>query len=202
MLIFRTKILHAFIVFVVLAALAYSLSFFTTFDSSSMVDTEHIEKVIYKKKQRTLQILQQTANQIEKKGFEEYLEHETQPLQALHQNEGIAVVIYKSWYLRFWPDNTVVVPEVYGYNIFEDPFIKLGNKYYVPVHYKMPDYDLVGLIYIKSEFDSSSEMVDDQFNPDFYLSSDIEIVKDPLKEPRVFDEDDNYLFSLQIESKP
>ncbi|HKK60577.1 MAG TPA: ATP-binding protein [Salinivirga sp.] len=202
MLIFRTKILHAFIVFVVLAALAYSLSFFTTFDSSSMVDTEHIEKVIYKKKQRTLQILQQTANQIEKKGFEEYLEHETQPLQALHQNEGIAVVIYKSWYLRFWPDNTVVVPEVYGYNIFEDPFIKLGNKYYVPVHYKMPDYDLVGLIYIKSEFDSSSEMVDDQFNPDFYLSSDIKIVKDPLKEPRVFDEDDNYLFSLQIESKP
>ncbi len=202
MLIFRTKILHAFIVFVVLAALAYSLSFFTTFDNNTMVDTDHIERVIFKKKQQTSDVLQKTAQEIKEKGFEWYLEHKSQSLQTLHQREGIAVVIYKSWYLRFWPDNTVVVPEVYGYNIFDNAFIKLGNKYYVPVHYRMPEFDLVGLIYVKSEFDSSSEMVNDHFNPDFYLSSDIEIVQDPLKEPRVIDQDDNYLFSLQIKSKP
>lgn len=202
MLIFRTKILHAFIVFVVLTTLAYGLSFFTTFDSDSMVDTDRIERVIYQKQNQTLNILKSAADDIAEKGFDWYLKSKSDYLHTLHKQEGIAILIYKNWFLRFWPDNTVVAPEVYGSSVFEKSFIKLGNKYYVPVHYRATDVNLIGLIYIKSEFDSSSEMVDDHFQRDFYLSSDIGIVEDPLKEPRIFDHKQNYLFSLEVESKP
>ncbi len=202
MLIFRTKILHSLIVFIVLGAFSYGLSIFTIYDNKTIVDVDRIEKTIYKKQQKTLALLKDAANKISKKGIDWYVKNETKRIQQIYQEEGIALVIYKNWNLRIWPENSVIVPEVFGSTVFESPFIKLGNSFFIPVLYKAPDIDLVGLVHIKSEYDSSSEMVDDYFNPDFYLSPEIKISQSPLQEPRIINYKNEYLFSLETKKKP
>ncbi len=202
MLIFRTKILHSLIVFIVLGAFSYGLSIFTIYDSKTIVDIERIEKTIYKKQQKTLNLLKEAAKKISNKGIDWYIKNEAQQIQRIYQEEGIALVVYKNWNLRVWPENSVIVPEVFGSSDFEAPFIRLGNSYFVTVLYKAPDIDLVGLVHIKSEYDSSSEMVEDYFNPDFYLSPDIKISQSPLQEPRILNYNNEYLFSLKTEKQP
>lgn len=202
MLIFRTKILHALLVFVVMTAIAYGISLFETYEADAMVDTGRIEQVIRQKQKQTVDILEKSAVEIQEKGFDWFVDNRAQELHKLYEKEGIGVVVYKNWYLRIWPQNTVIVPDVYGSNIFEDRFIKLGNSYYVTVLHKFAEVDLVGLIHIKSEYNSSSDLVRDHFNNDFYLSPDIKISRNPLQEPRIFDFDKKYLFSLVTESQP
>ena len=202
MLIFRPKILHALLTFVVLTAIAYGISLFKTYEADTMIDTGRIEDVIKLKEKQTVKILEKSANEIQEYGFEWFVDNRAEELHRLYEEEGVGVVVYKNWYLRIWPQNTVIVPDVYGSNIFEDKFIKLGNSYYVTVLQKFAEVDLVGLIHIKSEYNTNSELVEDHFNKDFYLSPDIKISRDPLQEPRIFDYNKNYLFSLVQESKP
>lgn len=198
MLIFRTKILHTLLVFIALVSLAYVFAFFESYNEHTMVDAERIEKVISRKKQQTKSILSHVAKNIEENGFDWFVTNQAVEMNNLFHEEGIAVVIYKNWNLRFWPENTVIVPEIFGTGVFEKRFVKLGNSFYMPLVFKLADIDLVGLIYVKSEFDTDSEMVNDKFNNQFYLSSDIRISTNPLQEPRIFDEDNKYLFSLDM----
>ena len=202
MLIFRTKILHSLLVFIVMTAIAYGISLFETYEADTMIDTGRIEEVIKQKQKETVKILEQSANEIKTHGFDWFVDNRANELQKLYDEEGIGIVVYKNWYLRIWPQNTVIVPDVYGSNIFEDRFIKLGNIYYVTVLHKFDEVDLVGLIHIKSEYNSASDLVEDHFNEDFYLSPDIKISTDPLQEPRIFDYTNKYLFSLEQESQP
>lgn len=198
MLIFRTKILHSFLVCLALFSLAHMFAFFENYDKRSMVDALRIEKIIAHKKQQTRLMLERAAKSLEEKGLEGFIENKTETFNQLYHEQGIAVVVYKNWNLRFWPENTVIVPDVYGTGIFEKRFVKLGNSYYMPIQYRSGDFDLVGLIYIKSEFDTNSDMVDDKFNDQFFLSSEVRISLNPLQEPRIFDEDNKYLFSLVV----
>jgi two-component system nitrogen regulation sensor histidine kinase NtrY len=202
MLIFRTKILHSLLVFIVMTVIAYGISLFETYEAETMIDTSRIEEIIKQKQKQTVSILERSAEEIKSNGFDWFIDNRAQDLQNLYNEEGIGVVVYKNWYLRLWPQNTVIVPDVYGSSIFEDRFIKLGNIYYVTVLHKFDEIDLVGLIHIKSEYNSSSDLVDDHFNQDFYLSPDIKISTNPLQEPRIFDYTKEYLFSLEQKSQP
>lgn len=163
-----------------------------------MIDALRIEKVIVNKKQQARKVLQNAAKVLEENGLQRFIETETSSLNQLYHEQGIAVIVYKNWNLRFWPENTVIVPDVYGTGVFEKRFVKLGNTYYMPIPYRTGDYDLIGLIYIKSEFETNSDMVNDKFNDQFYLSSNVQISLNPLLEPRIFDEDNKYLFSLVV----
>ncbi|MDA3867191.1 MAG: ATP-binding protein [Salinivirgaceae bacterium] len=202
MLLFRTKILHSLLVFIVLSSFAYSFSFFRMHDADSVIDAARVEKVILKKKQQTREILAKAGKLIEEHGLEWYITKEHENLKELYQEDGIAIVMYKNWHLKLWPENTVIVPEVFGTNVFEERLVKLGNSYFIPVLSRAPDIDMVGLIHIKSEYTSTSDLVSDQFHPDFFLSPEVQISTNPIQKPRVFDEDNRYLFSLAANNKP
>ena len=154
-----------------------------------------IEKVLLKKEIQTLQILRNNIyNNFYKKSLDGNI-HTSSSFPEI-RNNGIAVQYFVNDSLVFWSDNSVEelkTPELQK----EKSIQKLQNGWYEIIVLKNGNRKAAGLILIKYEYSFENEYLENTFQKDFDVNSDIRISNAPDPKAK-HTEAGNHLFSLDF----
>ncbi|HPW66198.1 MAG TPA: ATP-binding protein [Salinivirgaceae bacterium] len=194
----KTKI--SFILTVLLTIISIVVGKLGCYYSKSSIDKEHIESVIHAKQAKALEYLAIAKEVALENGFE-YLPKDFLDIKEQYSNQNqIYLTIYKNWHLKHWPIHKIVLPEVFDPDLFSQRVVLLGHSYYLSLHTRVENIDIVVLSFIKTQYKYKNEYLEDEFANDFNLSGDVRITTNFLSETRIYDSDKNYLFSIEGES--
>ncbi len=107
------------------------------------------------------------------------------------------LAVYRNWNLKVWPTEKVVLPDVFDPDLFQGKVVQLGYDFYIPLHTRYGNTDIVILAYIKTQYPRSTEYLVDEFARGFSVRNDVQITMNPLAENRIYDANKNFLFSLE-----
>lgn len=168
--------------------------------SKSYIDKEHVESVIRAKEEKALEYLAIAKETALENGFE-YLQEDFLDIVDQYSNQNqISLAVYKNWHLKHWPIRKIVLPLVFDPDLFSQRVVLLGHSYYLSLHARVDNIDIVVLSFIKAQYKNKNEYLNDKFASDFNLSSDVNITTNFLSETRIYDSDKNYLFSIEGET--
>lgn len=193
----KSKIKISFILTVLLTTISIVVGKLGCYYSKSSVDKEHVESVIHAKQAKALEYLAIAKETALENNFE-YLQKDFLDIKKQYSNQNqICIAVYKNWHLKHWPTQKIVLPEVFEPDLFSKRVVLLGHNYYLSLHTRVENVDIVVLSFIKTQYKHKNEYLDDEFASDFNLSGDVRITTNFLSETRIYDIDKNYLFSIE-----
>ena len=196
----KSKIKRSLILTVLFTTISVAVGKLGCYYSKSPIDKEHIESVIHAKQLKALEYLT-VAKEVALGNDFEYLPKDFLDIQEQYSNQNqICLAVYKNWYLKHWPIQKIVLPEVFDPDLFSQTVILLGHNYYLCLHSRVENIDIVVLSFIKTQYKHKNEYLNDEFANDFNLSDDVLLTTNFLSGTRIYDSDKNYLFSLEGET--
>jgi len=110
---------------------------------------------------------------------------------------GMILLVYKNDSLISWSDNSISFSNIFSISDYENPFIFISNSYYEVKIFRKDIYTVVGLIFIKSEYQYENEFIKNSYQSDFAITSSAEIITEGARGANcVYDWNNQYLFTL------
>jgi len=156
--------------------------------------TQHFQKVLHNKEKITDQLLIDLEDELLNKGYDSSFYDEEQ-IQLL-KNNGIILLIYENNKLAYWSDNSIPVIEYFETTEFEEKVKFYGNGWYEVQTREFSNLILIGLSRIKNEYNFENEYLRNEFQTDYKIPKEVEILFDPDADNKVFDREGDYLFTL------
>jgi two-component system nitrogen regulation sensor histidine kinase NtrY len=110
---------------------------------------------------------------------------------------GIILLVYKNDTLVSWSDNSISFSNIFRITDYENPFIFISNSYYAVKIFRKDIYAVVGLIFIKSEYQYQNEFLKNGYQHDFAVTPEADIITEGTRGANcIYDWNNQYLFTL------
>jgi len=190
--------MRRFIIYTVLFALLLLISLVMDHrfspDSTRQVDTEAFRQTYFSKKKDLLQYMNGFRDSIQAKGLDNLEPAFFYGYKELFEDQGLAFFVYKGHDLRYWSVNDIPQPEMDTLN--EEAVTRLGNGWYHIRQMRTDSFRLMGVGLIRKAYSYENQYLQNVFQEDYGLPSEVNIVKDPAQGTPILDENGQYLFSL------
>lgn len=197
---FRTK--HTVLIYMVLAGL---MILFALFYSNRYIKkknhhrfTQHFQKVLHGKEKITDQLLIHLEEELTKKGYDSTFYDEDE--KEFLDKKGIILLIYENTKLVYWSNNSIPMVEYFEQTKFDEKVKFYGNGWYEVQTRKFSDLILIGLSRLKSEYNFENEFLRNEFQEDYEIPNEVEIVFTEDADNKVYSREGDYLFSLKYPS--
>lgn len=110
---------------------------------------------------------------------------------------GCLFFVYHDSTLKYWSDNSLIIPSHYLSSDTSTTFAFLSNGWYIIKKKSTPIYLIFGLIKIKNQYTYENQYLRNEFNNDLNLPNNLLINTSPSKY-NLTDRYGNYLFSLEV----
>ena len=144
-------------------------------------------------------------------GIEKQLEASKDPSLLFHNNTGsnalqedIVLLIYKNNKIAYWSDNGVAFPLTFEARIETHKPVFLSNGWFIPVHRKFLDYEILALINVYRQYPIANSYLRSGFPEQYMLPSATQITFDLAKSSfRITGSEKEFHFGLVFpEKKP
>jgi two-component system nitrogen regulation sensor histidine kinase NtrY len=116
---------------------------------------------------------------------------------------GMILLVYRNDTLTGWSDNSISFSDIFSISDYEIPFIFISNSYYVVRIFRKDNYTVVGLIFIKSQYQYENEFLKNSYQHDFAITSSAEIITEGARGAScIYDWNNQYLFTLVFYDEP
>jgi two-component system, NtrC family, nitrogen regulation sensor histidine kinase NtrY len=164
--------------------------------------TSRLDRKLIEKEKKSEHILTDIQNQLEAGNDPSVFFHNKTGSNALQ--DGIVLLIYKDNKIAYWSDNGVAFPLTYEAQIETHKPVFFSNGWFIPVHKKIPDYEILALINVYRQYPIANSFLRSGFPEQFMLPSATQITFDKAKSPfRVTGSEKEFHFGLVFpEKKP
>lgn len=113
------------------------------------------------------------------------------------EEEGITILIYQADTISYWSTNSIAFPVIYEDRFdFHKP-VFLSNKWFIPVHRKEGDYDILGLIKVYRQYPIVNNLLRSGFPKQYRLPSSTRITFDEeASEFKILGSENEFHFGL------
>ncbi|MCX6233073.1 MAG: ATP-binding protein [Bacteroidetes bacterium] len=118
---------------------------------------------------------------------------------GLYKNEGIVFYIYSHDSLCYWSENAVPFEKAKVKYYKKHAILNLQNGWYKISSINFKNYEIIALTLIKNEYSYQNDYLQNNFHPDLYTASQINISLKPSKY-NIKDAGSNFLFSIKSEA--
>jgi len=194
------KYLKYLFVSIVLIVLATMLERKTLVPVDAQVNTEKFTKVLIDKERQINNYLD-SAVEISKSFIGNKDENLFEKFTSFNLDylgkQGFIILVYLQDSLRYWSDNSVGIGRNLKDSQLNNSVIYLNNAWYYVKNIHLKGLDAFGLIRIRYYYSYENEYLQNEFQPEFNVSSSIKISLVPLSYSYdINDSEDKYLFSL------
>ena len=161
-------------------------------------DIQKFRNSLFIKEDKLIKALVQIIPKLSHNDPESFFAPETLPSSMTKDKYGLDLFIYYNDTISYWSTNLYPVHPTYSQSQIHDGIVFLGNTWCYVRTYKINNYDLVGIIKIKSEYPYENNYLRNVFNKGFYFPSDAIISTDTIAGFQVNDLNGNYLFSVEF----
>jgi signal transduction histidine kinase len=161
------------------------------------IPVDSVQEILFDKEKLAddyLLALADTLKDVE--GFVQHNEDYSEYTEDIEE-AGITLLVYKKRQLVLWTDNTISLPSLRHPSLLSKRFARLGNAFYRIKRYHSDSTLIVALILIKTDYPYQNQYLRNKFHPDFDLPPSAELVVDLRKGQAIYDENGEYLFSLE-----
>ncbi len=110
---------------------------------------------------------------------------------------GVVLLVYKNDTLTGWSDNSISFSNIFRISDYENPFVFISNGYYAVKIFRKDIYTVVGLIFIKSEYQYQNEFLKNGYQHDFAITPSADIITEGTRGANcIYDWNNQYLFTL------
>ena len=115
----------------------------------------------------------------------------------LFEKKGYAFFVYQNDSIIYWSTYHVPVDYYYTDSLYDDPFVRIGNAWFVVKEKQLGDKRLIGMMLVKYDYNYENRFLQNNFFHDFNVPGDIIIsVEENEKANPVFDAAGKHLFSV------
>ncbi len=134
------------------------------------------------------------------KNYQQLLNEHIDYYYNLLSTEGFALLIYEDDSLQFWSDNSIPVENYLKQICLDQPVEKLNNGWFRIIKQSKAGKTTLGLMLLKKEYPIHNRFLVDEFQPDFSVDPETQIVYGSAKDAnRVLSADGTYLFTLKVQ---
>ena len=168
-------------------------------------DERHAQRIqrIFTEKEQTL------ASKVEI--FEQCLIHASNELCLIDfhrnyaqklNNRGLYIFAYRNDTLYYWTSNDIAIPEIYSSELFEKPYVSLGDITYASGKYASfvstkNNYVVVALVLIKNVYIHENKFLRTAFQADFALPANVKIFSAQVNNSYpITDSNEQFMWSL------
>lgn len=169
-----------------LAAIAsFAIAFFirqlTEGNSDFSSTSGRFEKILEKKEDHSVKELTELAEKTKKWTYKELFSEKPGYYESLFEREGLVFLIFENDTLCFWTDNTVAVDNRLSLNNFNDKIVQLPDGWFEVEKLSSGKKEFYALILLKREYAYQNKYLSNDFQEDFGLSADVNIIMDADK---------------------
>lgn len=159
--------------------LAYFISGRGSADFSS--SARDFENILYQKEEHAKQELKELGEKAEKWSYHQIFSEKPGYYESLFEREGLEFLIFENDTLKFWTDNTVAVDHYLPANDFDNKIARLPNGWFGVERHVTGNKKLFALILLKREYSYQNKYLTNEFQRDFNLDNETEVVIDQQK---------------------
>ncbi len=157
------------------------------------LDIKSFQKEIYRKEKKSLEVL---------KDLNQILTSSSDPNSLIEypysKSDDIDYYVLKNDSLLFWSNNVLDVKNDHFDSLQNKTYIELPNAFCITQHIDNEEYILIALIPIKHNYSIESNLLVNDFAPNFNMDKHVKIVRGSEKDKgAIFSTNNTYLFSLE-----
>jgi signal transduction histidine kinase len=188
---------QALIGFVVSLICYFVLNIFNNTFESEQNQLKKFQKTLYKKEHEIEKLVQNIANEIKVKNYNDLFKSRLSSFKSLYASKGFVLLVYENDSLKFWSDNHIPVENFLLKICLDNKIVKLNNGFFEVRRKQLNNKVIIGLILIKNDYSFNNEYLNDEFAVGFNLPANTEIVENnPNNFHQIFNKEKHYLFSL------
>lgn len=136
------------------------------------------ESILHAKEDQAKAELKALEQKAAKWTYREMFSEKPADYESLFDREGLVFLVFENDTLRFWTDNTVAVNQELGKNDFSGKIARLPNGWFGIERLASGNKKLFALILLKRQYAYQNKYLTNEFQRDFSLSEETEIVID------------------------
>ena len=163
-------------------------------DSEKAVDDDQFRQTHLEKREILNDYMEQFRDTIHQQGLDGVDPAFYSDMYWLFEEHGLAFFIYEGHDLRYWSVNNIPLPEMD--TLKDESVTRLGNGWYYIRQMRADSFRVMGVEQIRRDYSYENQYLKNEFQADYHLPGQINIVKDPSRGAAIHDEKGEYLFSL------
>lgn len=172
---FKSNYFRLFAAIFLLAA-AYFINKSRIFEPSDESQIRHFVNTLHEKEERIEKEILSLVKKSSQQNYENLFSDANNYYHNLFEEEGFLFYIYEKDSLRFWTSNFAPLEAVIDSAALKTKLLRLKNGWYEAIEKKAETKHFIGLILIKTGFPIENKYLANQFQPDFGLPGNADII--------------------------